>query len=142
MLSLVICTYALLSWFTVDGRIILPSAEMVFPQLWWSDRDSDSIVFVQCIRRCWTSVNEAQYFLYKNTCLKKILIISLIFFCSYKTPPANSKTAITSNTHIWRKSHVAPIHPNQDLVVLPDRSIHPLPRDSKTAISRDYWLRY
>ena len=42
---------------------------------------------------------------------------------------ANFENAITSDTQVWKKSDVAPIHPHQDLVVLPDRGSHPLSGD-------------
>ena len=44
----------------------------------------------------------------------------------------NSKNSITTNTQVWKKYHVAPTYPNQDLVVFePNRGIHPLSGDFK-----------
>ena len=44
---------------------------------------------------------------------------------------ANFENAITSNTQVWKKSHVTPIYTNQDLLVFPERDIHPLSGDFK-----------
>ena len=62
--------------------------------------------------------------------LEKNYSDSIDFFIDFIKPPAaNSENAITSDTQVGKISHVAPIYPNQDLVVLPDRGSHPLSGD-------------
>ena len=56
-------------------------------------------------------------------------------------PSADFQNAITSDTQVGKISHVAPIYPNQDLVVFPDRGIQPLSKDFKNYDVSDYWLR-
>ena len=100
---------------------------MVFRQL-WSHRYSS--VFMLC--RCGMSANEAQSFLYKNMCLKKNILILLNVYRFLKVALCGFAKRNNIEHPSLKKSHAAPICPNQDVVVFLDRGIHPLSWDIKT----------